>query len=93
MLSSSTYRIHGLACWILIGLGTAHALGTLVDAFAPTFFAPSDLQVVACGGKVVLRGIAVHSTLAREAGGIAGTTDGVKDVINRIEVVRAPRGL
>lgn len=53
----------------------------------------SDLQVVACGGKVVLRGIAVHSTLAREAGGIAGTTDGVKDVINRIEVVRAPRGL
>ncbi len=53
----------------------------------------SDLQVVACGGKVVLRGIAVHSTLAREAGGIAGTTDGVKDVINRIEVVMAPRGL
>src|SRR5438034_6870195 len=47
MLSRFTYRIHAVACWILIGLGTAHGLGTLVDVFAPTFFAPRDPQVLA----------------------------------------------
>lgn len=47
MLSRSIYRIHGLACWILIGLGVAHALGTLVDVFVPTFFAPRDPQALA----------------------------------------------
>jgi hypothetical protein len=47
MLSHSVYRIHGLACWILIGLGAARGLGTLVDVFVPTFFAPSDPQVLA----------------------------------------------
>src|SRR5262249_3538415 len=47
MLSRSTYRIHGLACWLLVVLGTAHASGTLVDCFRPTFFAPRDPQVVA----------------------------------------------
>src|SRR5262245_51678314 len=47
MLSRKIYRIHGLACWILIGLGAAHGIGTLVDVFTPTFFAPSDPQVLA----------------------------------------------
>src|SRR5215475_13082938 len=47
MLTRSTCRIHGLACWILIGLGTAHALGTLVDIFVPTFFAPRHPQTLA----------------------------------------------
>src|SRR4051794_29123230 len=47
MLPRHISRIHGLACWLLIGLGTAHAAGTLVDLFAPTFFAPRDPQVVA----------------------------------------------
>src|SRR5205807_4309804 len=45
--SRSISRTHGLACWILIGLGTGHGLGTLVDVFAPTFFAPRDPQVLA----------------------------------------------
>jgi hypothetical protein len=47
MLSRRVNRIHGLACWILIVLGVAHALGTVADAFAPTFFAPHDSHVLA----------------------------------------------
>jgi cytidylate kinase len=44
-------------------------------------------------GKVVLKGIAIHSSLAEEAAKVAGTVAGVKDVDNRIEIVRGPRGL
>ena len=40
MLSRGNSRIHALACWVLIGRGVAHGLGTLVDVFAPTFFVP-----------------------------------------------------
>ncbi|MBM4072787.1 MAG: hypothetical protein FJ271_28250 [Planctomycetes bacterium] len=47
MLSRFNYRIHAVACRILIGLGTAHVLGTLVDVFAPTFFAPDSPRVLA----------------------------------------------
>src|SRR5262245_53125914 len=47
MLSPTTYRIHSLACWLLIGMGITHASGTLVDLFHPTFFGPTDAQVQA----------------------------------------------
>jgi cytidylate kinase len=51
------------------------------------------IRASACAGKVVLRGTAIHSVLAQEAARIVGALDGVKDVLNRIEVVRGPRGL
>jgi cytidylate kinase len=53
----------------------------------------SGIQATANGGKVVLKGIAIHPTLAAEAGEIVGAIPGVKDVQNRIEIVRGPRGL
>jgi cytidylate kinase len=53
----------------------------------------SGIEAAARGGKVVLKGIAIHSTLADEAARIAGTVAGVKDVDNRIDIVRGPRGL
>jgi cytidylate kinase len=53
----------------------------------------SGIEATARLGKVVLKGIAVHATLAEEAGKIVGALAGVRDVDNRIEVVRGPRGL
>jgi cytidylate kinase len=53
----------------------------------------SGVDVKVCAGRIVLTGLAIHRTLADEAGKIAGAVAGVGDVINRIEVVRAPRGL
>jgi cytidylate kinase len=53
----------------------------------------SGVRATAVAGPVMLQGIAVNSTLAEEAAKIAGAVAGVKDVDNRIEVVRAPRGL
>jgi cytidylate kinase len=44
-------------------------------------------------GKAVLGGTAIHTSLAQEAARLAGTVPGVKDVLNKIEVVRRPRGL
>jgi hypothetical protein len=35
-------RLYRSACGILIGLGGLHAVGAVIDAFAPTFFAPRD---------------------------------------------------
>jgi cytidylate kinase len=53
----------------------------------------SGIEVKARGGKVVLKGVAIHSALAAEAGKIAGAISGVKDVQNRMEIVHGPRGL
>jgi cytidylate kinase len=53
----------------------------------------TGIEAGARDGRVVLKGIAIHSALADEAGKIAGTVTGVKRVDNRIEVVRGPRGL
>lgn len=53
----------------------------------------SKIEATARGGKVVLKGIAIHPTLAEEAGKIVGAIPGVRDVDNRVEIVRAPRGL
>lgn len=51
------------------------------------------LRATVCAGRVVLHGTAIHSILAEEAGRTAGAVDGVKDVLNKIEVVHGPRGL
>jgi cytidylate kinase len=53
----------------------------------------SGIEAAARDGKVVLKGIAIHSSLAEEAARIAGAVPGVKDVDNRIEIARGPRGL
>jgi hypothetical protein len=53
----------------------------------------AKLKASVHGGRVVLDGIAIHSALAREAGAVVGGIVGVADVVNRIEVVRGPRGL
>ena len=53
----------------------------------------SGLVATACGGRVVLKGIAIHPTLAADAGNIVAAIPGVKHVEDRIEIVRGPRGL
>jgi cytidylate kinase len=53
----------------------------------------SGVEAAARGGKVVLTGIAIHSSLADEAARITGAVPGAKDVDNRIEIVRGPRAL
>jgi cytidylate kinase len=53
----------------------------------------SGIEAKASGGRVVLKGIAIHPTLAAEAAQIVGTLPGVKDVQNQIQIVRGPRGL
>ncbi len=52
----------------------------------------SGLEATVTAGKVVLSGTAIHSTLANDAGRIAGAIAGIKDVENRIVVVRGPHG-
>ena len=53
----------------------------------------SGIEATARGGKVVLKGIAIHTTLAEEVGKIVAAIPGVRDVDNRVEIVRGPRGL
>lgn len=53
----------------------------------------TGIEATARGGKVVLRGMAIHTALAAEAGKIVAAIPGVKDVEDRIEIVRGPRGL
>jgi cytidylate kinase len=50
-------------------------------------------DVAANGGKVVLTGTAIHSTLVNDASRIAGDVAGVKEVVNRMVVVHGPRAL
>jgi Cytidylate kinase-like family/BON domain len=53
----------------------------------------SGIEATARGGKVVLEGVAIHTTLADEVGKIVAAIPGVRDVDNRVEIVRGPRGL
>jgi cytidylate kinase len=53
----------------------------------------SGIEATARGGMVVLKGVAIHTTLADEAGKIVGAIPGVRDVDNRMKIVRGPRGL
>jgi cytidylate kinase len=53
----------------------------------------SGIEASASDGKVILKGTAIHAILAEEAGKIVGAIPGVRDVDNRVEIVRGPRGL
>ena len=53
----------------------------------------SGLEATVEGGRVVLRGTVIHSTLAAEAASIVRALPGVKAVDNRIEIAHGPRGL
>jgi cytidylate kinase len=53
----------------------------------------SGIETTASSGRVILKGIAIHPSLAAEAAEIVDRIDGVKDVQNCIEIVRGPRGL
>ena len=53
----------------------------------------TGIVVTVTGGKVVLSGTAIHSTLAANAGQIVGAIAGVKEVQNGIIVVHGPHGL
>lgn len=53
----------------------------------------SAIEAKAISGRVVLEGIAIHPTLAAEAAEIVGALPGVKDVENKIQIARGPRGL
>ena len=53
----------------------------------------AGVVVTARGGRVFLGGVAIHPTLARDAGALVSTIPGAEAVVNRIEVVRGPRGL
>ena len=53
----------------------------------------SGIKAMASRGKVVLEGIAIHATLAAEAGELVSAIPGVKGLENRIKVVHGPRAL
>jgi cytidylate kinase len=53
----------------------------------------ANIAATVRGGRVLLEGVAIHPTLARDAGALVAAVAGVKDVVNRIEIVRGPRGL
>jgi cytidylate kinase len=53
----------------------------------------SGIEAKASSGRVVLKGIAIHPRLAAEAGEIVSAIPGVKELQNRIEIARGPRGL
>ncbi len=53
----------------------------------------SQIEAKASNGKVVLKGIAIHTVLAKEAATIVGALPGVKEVENQIRIVHGPRGL
>ena len=70
----------------------AHIRVKLRERFA-TGTGVTGAEGTANGGRVLLTGTAIHSTLAAEAAKVVGAIPGVKDVQNRIVVVRGPRGL
>jgi len=51
----------------------------------------SGVEATADGGRIVLTGMAIHRTLVEDASKLAGAVSGVKEVQNRMEVVRGPR--
>jgi osmotically-inducible protein OsmY len=51
------------------------------------------IRATASAGRVALHGLAIHSSLAEEAAKLVGGIAGVKEVDNRIEIVRGPRGI
>ncbi len=51
----------------------------------------SDVDARVDGSRVVLTGTAIHSTLMADASRIAGELPGVKEVVNRMDLVRAPQ--
>lgn len=53
----------------------------------------SGVEATTNGGKVVLTGIAIHSTLVEDASKLVAAVSGVKEVQNRMVVVHGPRGL
>ena len=53
----------------------------------------TGLEAKADGGKIVLTGMAIHSALVEDAGKLAHAVSGVREVQNRMVVVRGPRGL
>ena len=53
----------------------------------------SGVEATVSDGKVKLSGTAIHPTLAADAGRIAGSIVGVKEVRNGITVAHGPRGL
>lgn len=81
--SRAVLRDKVLEARIRIKLGERFTLGTGVGS----------LRAEAAASRVILHGSALHTSLAQEAGRIVGEIPGVKDVDNRIEVVRGPRPL
>ena len=53
----------------------------------------TGLEAKADGGKIVLTGMAIHSALVEDAGKLANAVSGVREVQNRMVVVRGPRAL
>ena len=53
----------------------------------------SGIEAKAEGGKIILTGMAVHSALVEDASKLAGAVSGVREVQNRMVVVRGPRAL
>jgi cytidylate kinase len=53
----------------------------------------TGVEAAVNGGKVVLTGTAIHTTLVADASKIVGEIAGVKEVVNRMVVVHGPRGL
>jgi osmotically-inducible protein OsmY len=53
----------------------------------------TGIEATASGGKVVLRGTAIHPRLVADADELVGATAGVKEIENRMVVVRGPRPL
>ena len=52
----------------------------------------SGIEASARGGRVVLRGTAIHTLLAADAGSIAAAIEGVREVQNEIVVLRGRSG-
>ncbi|MPZ33082.1 MAG: BON domain-containing protein [Rhodospirillales bacterium] len=70
----------------------AHVRIKLRERFIPGT-GVSGVGATADGGRIVLTGVAIHDTLAADAGRLAAAVAGVKEVVNRIVVVHGPRGL
>jgi cytidylate kinase len=79
--SRSILRDKALEAHVRIKLRERFGVGTGV----------SGVEATADGGKIVLTGMAIHSTLVDDASRLAGAVSGVKEVQNRMVVVHGPR--